>query len=74
MIPLEVCPHLTEVPEDTIKKAAELYAPGVQNGFKELLSQGAAFRRAGLEPIYLMTMDQENFTVSSKETYAKLLH
>lgn len=71
MIPLEMCPHLVEVEETLIQKAAEL--PG-KNNFKCLLADAAAFRRAGLEPIYLMTENQESFAVTCRETYGKALH
>lgn len=72
MIPLDMIPKLIRLEEAHIQKLADMNGP--DNTFKTLIAHGIKLKQAGLEPIYVMTPDQNSFAVSCDETYGKRLH
>lgn len=73
MIPAEVTRDFVEVPEEVIKKGAEMFG-GDQNNFAQLLYNGSVYRKAGLEPMYMINNNQTMMIVTCRETWAQKLH
>jgi hypothetical protein len=66
MIPYEVFTSYDTVTEDWLKSKMDIYS--CELNVKNLLIRGEIFKKAGLEPVYMVSPDGFRFVVSSAET------
>ncbi len=66
--------NLVEVPESTLRQAAEYIPQEEESGIRRVLKAAEEYRAANMTPIFILDQQNMDVLVVARETFGKRLH